>query len=184
MDDYLWGIKQIADSLASIRLPIFDMELITQTLNGVAKDYHILATTLSDGSNLLTFDDLQVKLIHYKQRLKFLKAKSGLTLQHQPLAISHPSPSSSVNSLNQPTLLLIGIAMVAKIMEVVAGTIGTTIIVVFIIKGVTIVLPTIPLIPNRLLIGPHHQTTEQPISSQSAAHSPCLSKLNTASLFP
>jgi len=75
MEDYLRGIKQIADSLASIGSPVSDMDLVTQTLNGVHEDYHILATTLSYGSTFLTFDDFQAKLFHYKQCLKFLQVQ-------------------------------------------------------------------------------------------------------------
>ena len=53
------------------------MNLVTLTLKGVDEDYHILATTLSNGISLRTFDDLlRVKLIHYKQHLEFLKLKA------------------------------------------------------------------------------------------------------------
>ena len=71
MEDHLWGIKQIADSLASVGSPMFDLELVQLTLNGVDEDYHVLATTLSYGLNVPTFDDLRAKLIHYEHQLKF-----------------------------------------------------------------------------------------------------------------
>jgi len=89
MEDYLWDIKQITDSLASIGLPVSNMDLVTQTLNGINEDYHILATALSYGSNFLTFDDLRAKLIHCEQRLKFLKSKSGIGFKHYALTVSY-----------------------------------------------------------------------------------------------
>jgi len=52
MEDYLRHIKYVADSLASIRTPIPDIELVQLTLNGLDKDYHTLVTTLSYGTNL------------------------------------------------------------------------------------------------------------------------------------
>ena len=69
MEDYLRGIKHIADSLASIRTPVLDLDLVQLTLNGLDEDYHTLVTTLAYGTTFLTFDDLCSKLIHYKQRL-------------------------------------------------------------------------------------------------------------------
>jgi len=66
MEDYLRGTKHIADSLASIRTPVLDLELVQLTLNGLDEDYHNLVTTIRYGSTLLTFDDLHSKLIHYE----------------------------------------------------------------------------------------------------------------------
>ncbi|KAJ8435581.1 hypothetical protein Cgig2_021735 [Carnegiea gigantea] len=94
MEDYLRHIKDVTDSLASIRTPIPDIELVQLTLNGLDEDYHTLVTTLSYGTNLLTLDDLRSKLIHYEQRLKFLKTKDLLSLQHSALATSVTSSES------------------------------------------------------------------------------------------
>ena len=69
-------------------MPIPDIELVQLTLNSLDEDYHTLVTTLSYDTNLLTFDDLHSKLIHYEQRLKFLKTKDLLSLQHSALATS------------------------------------------------------------------------------------------------
>ena len=73
------------------------MDLITLALNRVDEDYHILANTLSYGTNLLIFDDLLAKLIHFQQRLRFLKFKGTPIVQHQALTVSHISASSSSN---------------------------------------------------------------------------------------
>ena len=67
MEDYLRGIKHIADSLASIYTPVPNLKVVQLTLNGLDEDYHNLVTTLSYGTNLLTFDDLRSKLTHYEQ---------------------------------------------------------------------------------------------------------------------
>jgi len=66
MEDYLRQIKHIADSLASIRTHVSNIDLVQLTLNGLDEDYHTLVTTLSYGSNLISFDDLRSKLIHYE----------------------------------------------------------------------------------------------------------------------
>lgn len=63
MENCLRGIKHIAVSLASIRTPVPDFELVQLTLNGLHEDYHNLVTALSYGTNLFTFDDLRSKLI-------------------------------------------------------------------------------------------------------------------------
>ena len=86
MEDYLRSIEHITDSLASIRTPIPYIDLVQLNLNGLDEDYHNLVTTLSYGTNLITFDDLRSKFIHYEQRLKFLKSKDLLAIQHQALA--------------------------------------------------------------------------------------------------
>ena len=67
-------------------------------LNGLDEDYHTLVTTLSYGSNLITFDHLCSKLIHYEQCLKFLKSKDALTMQHQAFAMSTESSSANCNN--------------------------------------------------------------------------------------
>ena len=69
MEDYLQSIKHIADSLASIQTPVSNVDLVQLTLNGLDEDYYNLVATLSYDTNLLTFDDLRSKLIHYEQRL-------------------------------------------------------------------------------------------------------------------
>jgi len=66
MEDYWRSTKQIADSFASIWTPVPDSDLVQLTLNGLDKGYHNLVTTLSYGTNLITFDDLWSKLIHYE----------------------------------------------------------------------------------------------------------------------
>lgn len=66
MEDYLRIIKHIADSFASIRTLVSDSDLVQLTLNGLDNDYHTLVTTLSYGTNLLTFDNLLSKFIHYE----------------------------------------------------------------------------------------------------------------------
>jgi len=94
MEDYLRSIKHIAHSLASIRTPVPDIDLVQVTLNRLDEDYHNLVTTLSYGTRLITFDDLRSKLIHYEQQLKFLKSKDFLGIQHQALATSFVSSKS------------------------------------------------------------------------------------------
>ena len=47
-----------------------------------------LVTTLSYGTNFLTFDDLRSKLIHYEQHLEFLKSKDLVNIQHSTLTTS------------------------------------------------------------------------------------------------
>ncbi|KAJ8437085.1 hypothetical protein Cgig2_016439 [Carnegiea gigantea] len=117
------------------------MDLVTQTLNGVDEDYHILA------------NDLRAKLVHYEQRLKFLKSKGGSAWQHQALAVSYASPFSSANSSNLANSSANWNMVVAKIMGVAGDAIGTTIVMVVIINGAAIALPTIPLIQIRRLTG-------------------------------
>ncbi|KAJ8437748.1 hypothetical protein Cgig2_009463 [Carnegiea gigantea] len=97
MEDYLQSTKYIADSLASIWTPVPDIDLVQLTLNGLDEDYHNLVTMLSYGTNLIAFDDLRSKLIHYEQRLlKFLKSKL-LGIQHQALATSLASSESGAS---------------------------------------------------------------------------------------
>jgi len=76
------------DSLTCIRTPVSDIDLVQLTLSGLDEGYHTLVTTLSYGTNLLTFDYLHCKLIHHEQRLKFLKTKESFRVQHQALATS------------------------------------------------------------------------------------------------
>jgi len=40
MDEYLQIIKQIVDLLASIQSTVFDVDLVTLTLNGLDENYH------------------------------------------------------------------------------------------------------------------------------------------------
>ena len=91
MEDYLQSIKHIADSLASIRTCIPDIDLVQLTLNSLDEDYHTLVTTPSSyGTNLITFDDLRSKLIQ-----KFLKTKELFGVQHLALATLVTSSESS-----------------------------------------------------------------------------------------
>ncbi|KAJ8445793.1 hypothetical protein Cgig2_027874 [Carnegiea gigantea] len=79
VEDFLsWRTQFIAFLVTQQLSGFFDVQL---TLNGLDEDYHTLVTTLSYGTNLLTFDGLCSKLIHYEQRLKFLKTKDLLSLQ-------------------------------------------------------------------------------------------------------
>jgi len=55
-------------------------------------------TTLSYGSNLITFDNLRSKLIHYEQCLKFLKSKDALPVQHQAFATATEPGTSTCNN--------------------------------------------------------------------------------------
>ena len=88
MEDYLRTIKHIVDSLVSICAPILTIDLVQLTLHGQDEDYHALVTTISYGTNFLTFNDLHSKLIHYEQHLKFLKSKDLVSIQHFALATS------------------------------------------------------------------------------------------------
>jgi len=54
MEVYLKQIKTVANTLASIRMPISDIDLVQLTLNGLDDDCHTLVTTLAYGSNLIT----------------------------------------------------------------------------------------------------------------------------------
>ena len=101
MDDYFLHIKRIVDSLTSIELPVSDLDLVILTLNGPDEDYFSLATSLLYGSNLLTFDDLRGKLIHYEQCLKFLKTKDHLVLQHPASAATTSSVGASQSTGKQ-----------------------------------------------------------------------------------
>ncbi|KAJ8428013.1 hypothetical protein Cgig2_014911 [Carnegiea gigantea] len=73
------------------------MDLITLALNCVDEDYHILAATLSYGTNLLIFDDLLAKLIHFQQRVRFLKFKGTPIVRHQALNVSQASAGCSAS---------------------------------------------------------------------------------------
>ena len=84
MEDYLQGIKRIADSLATIVSTASDMDLVQLTLNGADEDYHTLATILAYGTNLPTLNCVCAKLIHYEQCLKLLSPR-GPSLQHRAL---------------------------------------------------------------------------------------------------
>ena len=75
MEDYLQTIKTIADSLAAIQSPVFDLELFQYTIvelqhsleyNGFLTAYYILRGAHS-------FDDLCSKLIFFEQRSKSTK---------------------------------------------------------------------------------------------------------------
>jgi len=104
VEDYLRHIEYVDDSLASICTLIPNIDLVRLTLNGLDEDCHTLVTILSDGTNLLTFDDFRSKVIHYKQRLKFLKTKDMLSIRHSALsslvASSESGKSSSSHNRN------------------------------------------------------------------------------------
>jgi len=75
--------------------------------NKLDEDCHALVTTLSCGTNFLTFDDLRSKLIHYEQHLKFIKSKDLAGIQHSALATSVTSSESgkltSISTFTQAT---------------------------------------------------------------------------------
>ena len=45
MEDYLWSIKHITNSLVSIHTHVLDTDLVQLTLNGLDEDYHTLVMT-------------------------------------------------------------------------------------------------------------------------------------------
>jgi len=47
MDDYMWHIKTLADSLIAIQSPVSDLELIQYTTSCVPPHYHHFVTTYS-----------------------------------------------------------------------------------------------------------------------------------------
>ena len=144
MEDYFRGIKYIANSLASIRTPVPNLELVQLTLNGLDEDYNNLVTTLSYGTNLLTFDDLRSKLIHNEQRLQFLKSKELFQVHHPALALQLLLKNLGKH-LNLPTPIVVMGLVVIKIR-------GTTIIArVIRTKGVAIIILT--KISNNMPIG-------------------------------
>ena len=127
-------MRIISGKLSTLQIPWLLLEPLSLiliwfslTLNGLDEDYHTLVTTLSCGSNLITFDDLHSKLIHYEQCLKFLKSKDALPMQHQSFA----------TSLN--TVLLTATTIVDKVAKGKGAT--TTIRREIRIQGVAIVLP-------------------------------------------
>jgi len=74
------------------------MDHVQLSLNGADEDYHILAATLSYGTNLLTFDDLQAKLVHYKHFLTFFEYKGTIQFQHAlviPTSLAYVATTTS-----------------------------------------------------------------------------------------
>lgn len=85
MEDYLRSIKMVADSLASIRAPILDLDLIQYTVAGLPVEYESLITVITFVPGSISFDDLRGKLLVYEQRIKILRDRESGTA-HQAFA--------------------------------------------------------------------------------------------------
>ena len=82
MEDFLRGVKSIADSLASIQSFVLDLDLVQYTLNALGPDYDGNVDTLTYVPGTLTFNDVCTKLLFYEQCVKFLKHRNSGSLTH------------------------------------------------------------------------------------------------------
>ncbi|CAH9121537.1 unnamed protein product [Cuscuta epithymum] len=77
MEQYVWEIKTIASSLASINSPVSNKELIQTTLLGLGRAYESLITNISLFPGQLTFDDLGTILVEQESRLEYLYSQEA-----------------------------------------------------------------------------------------------------------
>jgi len=97
MDDFLWGVENIADSLAAI----YDIGLIQYTLNALDSDYGIFVDALIDMHGMLAFDDVCNKLLVHEHRIQFLKHHNNGSLTHSAF-VSNIVSSLDAGSNPQP----------------------------------------------------------------------------------
>lgn len=69
MDSFLWEIKNIADSLATINSPLTDQELVQYIIDGLDYRYEAFVTAAAYFGGHLTFYDLCTKLIMYEPQV-------------------------------------------------------------------------------------------------------------------
>lgn len=83
MDDYLRLIKSIIDSLAAIKSPSFDLELIQYTPNGLGSYYNNFVDHVSFLPSGITFDEVHTHLLLHKRRVNYVRICEHCTLTHQ-----------------------------------------------------------------------------------------------------
>ncbi|KAJ8422890.1 hypothetical protein Cgig2_026778 [Carnegiea gigantea] len=77
MNDFLRGVKNIAESLAAIQSAISDMDLIQYTLNALDSDYDGFVDSPNHMPGMLTFDDVRNKLIVHEQLSQAVNATTS-----------------------------------------------------------------------------------------------------------
>jgi len=79
MDQYLLKMKKFADTLKLAGSPIFNLDLMIQTLNGLDVDYNPVVVKLSDQIKL-SWVDLQAQLFAFESRIKQLNNFNNLLM--------------------------------------------------------------------------------------------------------
>jgi len=82
MDDFLHGVKNIADSLAAIQFAISDINLSQYTLDALDSNYDGFVDALTHMPGMLTFDYVRNKLLVHEHQVQCLKRRSNGSLTH------------------------------------------------------------------------------------------------------
>jgi len=82
MEEYLWDIKVITNSLTATANPLSNQELVQYSLFGLDGDFEGLITVVAYYGGNLTFDDLRAKLILYLQHVLFFHHTHFTSVMH------------------------------------------------------------------------------------------------------
>lgn len=95
MKDYLRVIKVTADSLASTYNTAADADLVHYTMSGLPPSYESFVMTITYMLGIVTFDDLQSKLIFYEYRVFQQQARDNQEAMHQAYSTDPMGPLAS-----------------------------------------------------------------------------------------
>lgn len=70
MKVHLRDVKVMADQLKEVNSPLSNDDLIAYALMGLPRDYELFTTSITNGRDTITFDELRTKLIHQEHRLQ------------------------------------------------------------------------------------------------------------------
>jgi hypothetical protein len=77
INDCSTKVKNLADALASIGVPVDDEDLVAVTLNGLGKDYSQFCTSIAVRETFSDFQDLMTVLIREKMRIVGTSSSGG-----------------------------------------------------------------------------------------------------------
>jgi len=86
MHDYLHQIKSIVDSLAAIKSPISDLQLIQYTLIGLGSDYGNFVANLSFLDGGIIFNEFRTCLLFYEHHVNYVRNCQHGVVTHQVFA--------------------------------------------------------------------------------------------------
>jgi len=107
MDEYLHHIKSIANSLVAIKSPIFDLDFIQYTLNGLGSEYDNFVDNLLFLPGGITFDEVRTPLLFHQCYISFVCAWEHRVVSHQDFVAttsgfaSTTTGSASSNIINR-----------------------------------------------------------------------------------
>ncbi|OMO88026.1 hypothetical protein CCACVL1_08580 [Corchorus capsularis] len=98
ISEYLKKIKSIAYTLVAIRQPVSDTDMVLYTLSSLSPKYESFTTTVSVGSDVPSFSELNSLMFHHESRLEQASQLSQTNIQNTAFVAQNNHTASFTQS--------------------------------------------------------------------------------------